>query len=383
MKKVSILGSTGSIGTQTLDVIDRQYDDFCVCGLAANKNIKLLSEQIRKYKPLKAAVYDTSLYAELKSSVSDCATKILCGEEGVREVSADTGADVVLSAIVGIAGLLPTLDAIDNGIDIALANKETLVTAGKLVTEKAKKKGVKLLPVDSEHSAIFQCLNGEKQKYVRRIILTASGGPFFGKKIDELKNVTVQDALNHPNWSMGSKITIDSATLMNKGLEFIEAKWLFDVAPENIDIIVHRQSVIHSMVEFTDGSVLAQMGKPDMRTPISVALNYPEREIYNSQPVDFTEFGSLTFDKPDYNTFKCLSLAIESLNSGGTAPAFLNGANEAAVSLFLTGEIGFLDIGNLIADAMKLHKNTFDYDLNDVLLADKNARDTIQQLIGR
>lgn len=383
MKKVSILGSTGSIGTQTLDVIDRQYNDFCVCGLAANKNIKLLSEQIRKYKPLKAAVYDTSLYAELKSSVSDCATKILCGEEGVREVSADTGADVVLSAIVGIAGLLPTLDAIDNGIDIALANKETLVTAGKLVTEKAKKKGVKLLPVDSEHSAIFQCLNGEKQKYVRRIILTASGGPFFGKKIDELKNVTVQDALNHPNWSMGSKITIDSATLMNKGLEFIEAKWLFDVAPDNIDIIVHRQSVIHSMVEFTDGSVLAQMGKPDMRTPISVALNYPEREIYNSQPVDFTEFGSLTFDKPDYNTFKCLSLAIESLNSGGTAPAFLNGANEAAVSLFLTGEIGFLDIGNLIADAMKLHKNTFDYDLNDVLLADKNARDTIQQLIGR
>lgn len=383
MKKVSILGSTGSIGTQTLDVIDRQYNDFCVCGLAANKNIKLLSEQIRKYKPLKAAVYDTSLYAELKSSVSDCATKILCGEEGVREVSADTGADVVLSAIVGIAGLLPTLDAIDNGIDIALANKETLVTAGKLVTEKAKKKGVKLLPVDSEHSAIFQCLNGEKQKYVRRIILTASGGPFFGKKIDELKNVTVQDALNHPNWSMGSKITIDSATLMNKGLEFIEAKWLFDVAPDNIDIIVHRQSVIHSMVEFTDGSVLAQMGKPDMRTPISVALNYPEREIYNSQPVDFTEFGSLTFDKPDYNTFKCLSLAIESLNSGGTAPAFLNGANEAAVSLFLTGEIGFLDIGNLIADAMKLHKNTFDYDLNDVLLADKNARDAIQQLIGR
>lgn len=383
MKKVSILGSTGSIGTQTLDVIDRQYNDFCVCGLAANKNIKLLSEQIRKYKPLKAAVYDTSLYAELKSSVSDCATKILCGEEGVREVSADTGADVVLSAIVGIAGLLPTLDAIDNGIDIALANKETLVTAGKLVTEKAKKKGVKLLPVDSEHSAIFQCLNGEKQKYVRRIILTASGGPFFGKKIDELKNVTVQDALNHPNWSMGSKITIDSATLMNKGLEFIEAKWLFDVAPDNIDIIVHRQSVIHSMVEFTDGSVLAQMGKPDMRTPISVALNYPEREIYNSQPVDFTEFGSLTFDKPDYNTFKCLSLAIESLNSGGTAPAFLNGANEAAVSLFLAGEIGFLDIGNLIADAMKLHKNTFDYDLNDVLLADKNARDTIQQLIGR
>lgn len=383
MKKVSILGSTGSIGTQTLDVIDRQYNDFCVCGLAANKNIKLLSEQIRKYKPLKAAVYDTSLYAELKSSVSDCATKILCGEEGVREVSADTGADVVLSAIVGIAGLLPTLDAIDNGIDIALANKETLVTAGKLVTEKAKKKGVKLLPVDSEHSAIFQCLNGEKQKYVRRIILTASGGPFFGKKIDELKNVTVEDALNHPNWSMGSKITIDSATLMNKGLEFIEAKWLFDVAPDNIDIIVHRQSVIHSMVEFTDGSVLAQMGKPDMRTPISVALNYPEREIYNSQPVDFTEFGSLTFDKPDYNTFKCLSLAIESLNSGGTAPAFLNGANEAAVSLFLAGEIGFLDIGNLIADAMKLHKNTFDYDLNDVLLADKNARDTIQQLIGR
>lgn len=383
MKKVSILGSTGSIGTQTLDVIDRQYNDFCVCGLAANKNIKLLSEQIRKYKPLKAAVYDTSLYAELKSSVSDCATKILCGEEGVREVSADTGADVVLSAIVGIAGLLPTLDAIDNGIDIALANKETLVTAGKLVTEKAKKKGVKLLPVDSEHSAIFQCLNGEKQKYVRRIILTASGGPFFGKKIDELKNATVQDALNHPNWSMGSKITIDSATLMNKGLEFIEAKWLFDVAPDNIDIIVHRQSVIHSMVEFTDGSVLAQMGKPDMRTPISVALNYPEREIYNSQPVDFTEFGSLTFDKPDYNTFKCLSLAIETLNSGGTAPAFLNGANEAAVSLFLAGEIGFLDIGNLIADAMKLHKNTFDYDLNDVLLADKNARDAIQQLIGR
>jgi len=383
MKKISILGSTGSIGTQTLDIVDRQKNEFEVCGLAANRNVQLLSEQIRKYKPDKAAIFDTSLYSELKMLVSDCPTKILCGIEGVREVSAATRADVVLSAIVGIAGLLPTLDAIDNGIDIALANKETLVTAGKLVIDKVREKGVKLLPVDSEHSAIFQCLNGENPRFIKKIILTASGGPFFGKKRDELINVSVLDALNHPNWSMGSKITIDSATLMNKGLEFIEAKWLFDVEPNDIDIVVHRQSIIHSMVEFTDGSILAQMGKPDMRTPISVALNYPGREILLSEPLDFSKLSALTFDKPDYETFKCLNLAIEAVKTNGTAPAFLNGANEMAVALFLDGKIGFLDIADSIEEAMKQHKNVLNYELNDVLEADKMARDIISQICGR
>lgn len=382
MKRITVLGSTGSIGTQTLDVVDRQSDRFEVCGLAANRNVKLLSEQIRKYKPQKAAIFDETLYRELKTSVSDCFTQILCGSDGVREVSARTGADVALSAIVGIAGLLPTLDAIDEGIDIALANKETLVTAGKLVTDRIKEKNVKLLPVDSEHSAIFQCLNGEKSKFIKRIILTASGGPFFGKTHDELKNVTLKDALNHPNWSMGNKITIDSATLMNKGLEFIEAKWLFDVDIDKIDIIVHRQSIIHSMVEFTDGSVIAQMGKPDMRTPISVALNYPDREILSQESLDFSTLSSLTFNKPDYGTFKCLPLAIDAIKAGGTAPAYLNGANEAAVALFLNEKIGFLDIADIIGEAMNKHNNVVNYSLDDVLNADKSARKAVMDIIG-
>ena len=382
MKKITVLGSTGSIGTQTLDVVDRQNDKFEVCGLAANRNVKLLSEQIRKYKPQKAAIFDESLYSELKSSVSDCSTEVLCGSDGVREVAAQTGADVALSAIVGIAGLLPTLDAIDNGIDIALANKETLVTAGSLVTDRISKKNVKLLPVDSEHSAIFQCLNGEKHKNIKKIILTASGGPFFGKTTDELKNVTVKDALNHPNWSMGSKITIDSATLMNKGLEFIEAKWLFDVDTDNIDIVVHRQSIIHSMVEFSDGSIMAQMGKPDMRTPISVALNYPDREYLNQEPLDFSTLKSLTFDKPDYSTFKCLPLAIKAIKQGGTMPAFLNGANEAAVALFLEEKIRFLDIADLIEQAMSKYESIADYTIEDVLEADKKAREIILNIVG-
>lgn len=383
MKKISVLGSTGSIGTQTLDVVDRQNGSFAICGLAANKNVKRLSEQIRKYKPEKAAIFDESLYTELKNSVSDCGTKILCGLDGVREVSCNSGADIVLSAIVGVAGLLPTLDAINNKIDIALANKETLVTAGKLVTQKAKENGVKLLPVDSEHSAIFQCLNGSQQKNIKRIILTASGGPFFGKNRAELEKVSVADALNHPNWSMGSKITIDSATLMNKGLEFIEAKWLFGVKPEEIDIIVHRQSIIHSMVEFTDGSVLAQMGKPDMRTPISVALNYPDREVLDCEPLDFSSLNSLTFDKPDYDTFKCLNLAIEAIKVGGTVPAYLNGANETAVELFLNGKIGFLDIGDCIEEAIKSYTPVYDYNIKDILTADKQARERIYQICGR
>jgi len=382
MKKITVLGSTGSIGTQTLDVVDRQSDKFEVCGLAANRNIRLLSEQIRKYKPQKAAIFDETLYKDLKTAVCDCPTEILCGLDGVREVAARTKADIALSAIVGIAGLLPTLDAIDEEIDIALANKETLVTAGKLVTDRIKEKNVKLLPVDSEHSAIFQCLNGEKSKFIKRIILTASGGPFFGKNRDELKNVTLKDALNHPNWSMGNKITIDSATLMNKGLEFIEAKWLFGVENNMIDIVVHRQSIIHSMVEFSDGSIMAQMGKPDMRTPISVALNYPDREILNQEAMDFAALSSLTFHKPDYDTFKCLSLAIDAIKTGGTAPAYLNGANEAAVELFLNEKIGFLDIADVIGEAMNKHSNVANYSLNDVLNADKSARKAVMDIIG-
>ncbi len=381
MKNISILGSTGSIGTQTLDVLSRNNCEYNIVGLTANKNIELLEKQIRKYKPLKAAIADKALFNSLKISVSDTSTEILCGREGVNEIAEDSKNDIVVSSLVGIAGLEPTLCAINAKADIALANKETLVTAGEYVINAVKENNVRLLPVDSEHSAIFQCLNGNKKKEnVRRIILTASGGPFFGKTIDELKNVTVSDALKHPNWSMGRKITIDSATMMNKGLEIIEAKWLFDMPVENIDVVVHRQSIIHSMVEYTDGAILAQMGEPDMRVPISCALNYPNREITESEPFDFIKNSGLTFEKPDEDTFKCLRLAKEAIKTGGTMTAFLNGANEMAVKLFLDKKIKFLDIGNIIERVISEYKTIQNYSLNDVYEADEIAREAVLKL---
>lgn len=380
MKNISILGSTGSIGTQTLDVISRNKNDYNVVGLTANKNISLLEKQIRMYKPLKAAIADKALFNSLKIAVADTNTEILCGQEGVNEIASEFKNDILVSSLVGIAGLEPTLCAIKAKTDIALANKETLVTAGEYMINAAKENNVKLLPVDSEHSAVFQCLNSNKNKNnINRIILTASGGPFFGKTKDELKSVTLEDALKHPNWSMGQKITVDSATMMNKGLEVIEARWLFDMPIDKIDVVVHRQSIIHSMVEYTDGAILAQMGEPDMRVPISVALNYPEREITEIEPFDFIKNSTLTFDEPDEETFKCLKLAKDALKIGGTMTAFLNGANEMAVQLFLEKKINFLDIGNIIEVALSEYKPVYDYTLQDVYDADKLSREIVSK----
>lgn len=384
MKKICILGATGSVGTQTLDVVSRQSDKFAVCGLTANSNINLLEQQIRKFKPLKAAIADRALFTTLRNNLKDCFTEILCGEDGVIEVASMNESDIVVSSIVGVAGLKPTLAAIDAKKDIALANKETMVTAGRLVCEKAKENNVKILPVDSEHSAIFQCLmSGGRPENISRIILTCSGGPFFGKDIKFLKNVKPEDALKHPNWSMGQKITIDSATLMNKGLEFIEAKWLFDVPTDKIDIVVHRQSVIHSMVEYADGAIIAQLGEPDMRVPISVAMNYPEREIIKDyKPFDFIMNSNLTFEVPDEDTFKCLKLAKNAIKTGGTQPAYLNGANEMAVELFLKKKISFTDIGDIIEESLKKNNGIDDYNLNDVFNADKSARENVLNIYG-
>lgn len=380
MKNISILGSTGSIGTQTLDVVERQSGKYQIIGITGNSNIKLLEEQTRRFAPKFVAVADEKLYNDLKNAVSDTNTKVLSGVEGLCEIAADSQNDIVVSSTVGISGLEPTLAAIESGHDIALANKETLVTAGKLVTERIKQKNVKLLPVDSEHSAIFQCLEcGHSPK---RIILTASGGPFFGKTKEELKSITPAQALKHPNWSMGNKITIDSATMMNKGLEIIEAKWLFDVELDQIDVVVHRESIIHSMIELSDGSILAQLGEPDMKTPISVALNYPEREDAKLDKFDFTKHGTLTFFEPDEDTFTCLKLAKKALEIGGTMPCFLNGANEAAVDLFLREKIGFLDIAALIEKAMEEYKPVYDYTMNDIREADLIARNEVLSRIG-
>lgn len=382
MKKITLLGSTGSIGTQTLKVVDRNSDKFAVTGITGNRNIELLENQIRKYKPSKAAIADEALFKSLKNNISDTDTKLYAGTDGLCEVAAYTGADIAVSSIMGIAGLLPTIAAINQGIDIALANKETLVTAGRLITNLCKEKNVKLLPVDSEHSAIFQCLNSDNSNFLKKIILTASGGPFYGKKIIDLKNITPAQALKHPNWSMGRKITIDSATLMNKGLEVIEAKWLFGVEVSDIEVVVHRESIIHSMVQFTDNSVLAQLGLPDMCGPISYALNYPNREkCIVGDELDLTKIASLTFGKPDEETFKCLALAKKAISIGGTMPAFMNGANEAVVEMFLNEEIGFCEIGETIEKAMDIYIPKYEYNLDDVVNADVESRNIVNKLI--
>ncbi|MBQ7295099.1 MAG: 1-deoxy-D-xylulose-5-phosphate reductoisomerase [Clostridia bacterium] len=372
-QKLSILGSTGSIGTQSLDVAQKR--GYEIIALTAGSNKKLLEEQIRKWKPRYAALYDEKAAADLKIAVADTDTKVLSGLSGVCECAAANEADTVLNSVVGIAGLVPTLTAIDSGKDIALANKETLVAGGQLVMQKAKEKGVKILPVDSEHSAIFQCLEGmNKKEELGSIILTASGGPFFGKTRDELKDVTVEQALKHPNWEMGAKITVDSATMMNKGLELIEAVWLFDVSPDKIDIVVHRESIIHSLIEYNDNSVIAQLGVPDMRIPIQYALTYPERFESPVRKLNLWEYGNLTFFKPDYDTFRCINICRDAIRKGGLYPCTANGANEVANYLFRQGKIGFLEIADMVEKAVEYAPKCDSYTLEDVLEADKQAR---------
>lgn len=375
MKNIVILGSTGSIGKQALDVVKMQ--GYKVIALTAQKNEAELEKQIREYKPVYAAMADEKAAESLKIKVADTNTKVLLGKEGVCEC-ASLRCDYVLNSIVGMAGLEPTLKAIEAGNDIALANKETLVEGGALVTQKAAEKNVRILPVDSEHSAIFQSLQGcADKKEVKRLILTASGGPFFGKTREELSSVTVEQALKHPNWSMGAKITIDSASMMNKGLELIEAVWLFGVKPQNIDIVVHRQSVVHSLVEYCDNSVIAQLGVPDMRIPIQYALTYPERIPSPVKQLSLTDYGTLTFEKPDYETFGCINICKKAIAEGGLLPAAANSANEAANLAFRNGKIKFLDIERLVADAVAHAENKKDYTLDDVNAMDKWARNYV------
>lgn len=378
IKTLSVLGSTGSIGVQALEVAELM--GFDIIALTANRQVNVLEEQIRKFSPKFAAVADENAAADLKTRVKDTSTKVLSGQKGVEEC-ASIEADSVLNSIVGIAGLAPTVAALNAGNALALANKESLVTGGKLVMNLAAEKGISILPVDSEHSAIFQSLQGcPDKKQVKRLILTASGGPFFGKTKAELKDVTVAQALKHPNWSMGAKITIDSATMMNKGLELIEAAWLFGVAAENIDILVHRQSVIHSLVEYADNSVIAQLGVPDMRIPIQYALTYPNRFVSPVKQLDLAEFASLTFEKPDYETFACINLCRRAFEMGGLYPAAVNAANEKANELFRLGKIGFLDIADAVAKALDSAENKSDYSLSDVFETDKLIREQTERL---
>lgn len=379
-QKLTILGSTGSIGTQALDVVTKR--GYEVVALTASTNVAEIEKQIRQYKPKFAAMADEKAAAELKIAVADTDTRVLSGMEGVCECAALNEADTVLNSVVGIAGLRPTLCAIEQGKNIALANKETLVAGGELVMGKAKEKGVAILPVDSEHSAIFQCLQGmNKKDELKSIILTASGGPFFGKTRDELKDVTVAQALKHPNWSMGAKITVDSATMMNKGLELIEAVWLFDIDPSKVDIVVHRESIIHSLIEYNDNSVIAQLGVPDMRIPIQYALTYPERFESPVKKLNLWEHPNLTFFKPDYDTFRCINLCREAITRGGLYPCIANGANEMANELFREGKIGFLEIADMVALAMEKAENTVGGSLEAILAADENARALVRSCV--
>lgn len=366
MTKIAVLGSTGSIGTQTLDIVSKN-EDLQVAGLAAGKNIELLEQQIRTFKPRLAAVGDPALAKELAVQVKDTDCRVVGGMEGLIELAVMEETDILVTAIVGMIGIRPTIEAICARKDIALANKETLVTAGHIIMPLAEKKGVKIYPVDSEHSAIYQCLHGEKSESIQKLLITASGGPFRGKKRDELENVRVEDALKHPNWAMGHKITIDSATLVNKGLEVMEAKWLFGVDLDQIQVVVQPQSVIHSMVEFTDGSVMAQLGTPDMRLPIQYALYRGERRFLDDERLDFTKLSSITFEAPDTETFKGLPLAIKASREGGSMPTVFNAANEKAVALFLERKIAFLDIYRIIEEAMERHKVVADPGIEEIL----------------
>ena len=384
MKKITILGSTGSIGLSALDVIEKNQQRFQVVALAAGKNINLLKKQIEKFKPKVVAVSTKESALKLREALtSKSKVKIFYDKEGLKEIASFPSTDIVFSAISGSAGLIPTLAAIEAGKDIALANKETMVMAGEIVTKRAKKKGVKIIPVDSEHSAIFQCLEGRKRENLRRIILTASGGPFFNFTRNELKKVNLSQALKHPNWKMGKKITIDSASMMNKGLEVIEAKWLFNLDISDIDVLIHQQSIVHSLVEFIDGAFLAQMGIPDMKIPIAYALTYPERIINDLPSLDLVKIGKLEFLKPDIKKFRCLSLAYAAGLCGGTAPVVLNAADEVAVSAFIEKKIRFIDLPKIIEKILVLHNSINNPSLDDILQADLWARRETKKIIER
>ena len=379
MKKIAILGSTGSIGTQTLEIV-RTNGDLEVTALAAGNNIDLLEQQIREFRPKLAAVWKEERAAELKSRVRDMDIEIVSGMDGLLSVAAEPESEILVTAIVGMIGILPNIEAIKAGKDIALANKETLVTAGHIIMPLAKERGVSILPVDSEHSAIFQSLQGGQRKALHKILLTASGGPFRGKKREELKNIQVEDALKHPNWEMGRKITIDSSTMVNKGLEVIEAKWLFGVTVDQIQVVVQPQSIIHSMVEYEDGAVIAQLGTPDMKLPIQYALYYPERRYLPGDRLDFAALQQITFEKPDMETFYGLKLAYEAGRRGGSLPTVLNAANERAVAMFLDRKIGYLQIPEIIQACMENHKNIEDPTVEEIL---KTEQETYQFIKNR
>lgn len=379
-KRVCIFGSTGSIGCNALEVIEnlkRNGKNIEVIYLSTNSNIEILASQIRKYSPKGVVILNLKSFTEFKSKYYFENLEIFCGREGLIEASKRDDYDFLLNALVGFSGLEPTIEAIKSGKDIAIANKETMVVAGKLVTDLAKKNNTKLIPIDSEHSAILQCIAGEDKDYISKIILTASGGPFLNKSIDEIRKATVEDALAHPNWKMGNKITIDSATMMNKGLEVIEAKWLFEIDIDKIEVIIHPQSIIHSFVEFIDGSVKAQMGIPDMKIPIQYSLTYPERVASDYPRLNFKEFKNLTFLKPDIEKFKCIDIAFDVLRKGGTYAAVMNAANEMAVDLFLKGKISFDKIPEIIVKQLQAHNNVNEYTLENIIEADALTRNNI------
>ena len=377
MKKAAILGSTGSIGTQTLEIA-RTNKDIGITALAARNNITLLEEQIREFRPKLAAVWSREKAAELRSRVRDLEVKIVSGMDGLLEVACEPEAEILVTAIVGMIGILPTIEAIKAGKDIALANKETLVTAGHIIMPLAREKDVSILPVDSEHSAIFQSLQGGQEKALHKILLTASGGPFRGKKREELADIQVEDALKHPNWTMGRKITIDSSTMVNKGLEVIEAKWLFGMSVDQIQVVVQPQSIIHSMVEYKDGAVIAQLGTPDMKLPIQYALYYPERRYLPGDRLDFSALSQITFEQPDMDTFFGLRLAYEAGRAGGTLPTVFNAANERAVAMFLEREIRYLEIPEVIQACMEAHKNLADPTVEEILKTEQETYEFIK-----
>lgn len=381
MKKISILGSTGSIGTQTLEIV-RDNNDLQVEALVAKSNIELLEEQVREFKPKLVCVYDDEKAKVLKDNIKDLNIEVVSGMDGMIECATIESAEIVVTAVVGMIGILPTIEAIKSGKDIALANKETLVTAGHIIIPLAKENNVKIYPVDSEHSAIFQSINGEDKKEIKKIILTASGGPFRGKKIEDLQDIRPEDALKHPNWSMGRKITIDSATMVNKGLEVIEAKWLFDVDFDKIQVVVHPQSIIHSMVEYVDGAVMAQLGMPDMKLPIQYALFYPNRRVMNNNKLDFYKLGSISFEEPDMETFRGLKLAYEVGRTGGSLPTVYNAANEKAVELFLNNKIKFLDIYKIIEKCVDKHSVINNPSIEEILEVERKTYDYIKELLS-
>ena len=381
MKKISILGSTGSIGTQTLEIV-RDNNDLQVEALVAKSNIELLEEQVREFKPKLVCVYDDEKAKAFKNNIKDLNIEVVSGMNGMIECATIESAEIVVTAVVGMIGILPTIEAIKSGKDIALANKETLVTAGHIIIPLAKENNVKIYPVDSEHSAIFQSLNGENKKEIKKIILTASGGPFRGKKIEHLQDIGPEDALKHPNWSMGRKITIDSATMVNKGLEVIEAKWLFDVDFNKIQVVVHPQSIIHSMVEYVDGAVMAQLGMPDMKLPIQYALFYPNRRVMNNNKLDFYKLGSISFEEPDMETFRGLKLAYEVGRTGGSLPTVYNAANEKAVELFLNNKIKFLDIYKIIEKCVDKHSVINNPSIEEILEVERKTYDYIKELLS-